>query len=457
VQVRPERLLNLYDHSAELAVIGAIAGESQLDIGAGLALLDRLCLTSSDFHLLAHRDLFVSVEKLIRGHQTAEAVGAWAALRTSKPVQAAGGWAWVFASLRSPPGSSGAVVSYATTIRDLAVRRSALLLIEESVARLSDLQSSSADVVASTERALRALMVGSPSAQPLSQYLPQMVDEMTAAGSGREALVPTGIHLLDEQIGGLQPTLMVVGALAGVGKSALLATIIANVSSRAKVGVFSLEDERGWICWRLLARHSGMQQHYLRAGRLNEYQQGRVNDAFTRLEELAPNIIVDDRSALSPQEIVRGARDMVVNRGAQVIVVDHLGEMRYPNGRKERYDLDVADGLSDLRTIAKQYGVPVLCASHLNRAADGGEIRLSSFANSAAIERQARVALGLQRKPGADELIVTVLKQTNGPAGAKIALEFDGPSAMVKSTGGRLLEDDAQKQGEQRKDLRSWT
>lgn len=46
------------------------------------------------------------------------------------------------------------------------------------------------------------------------------------------------------------------------------------------------------------------------------------------------------------------------------------------------------------------------------------------------------MALGLKRNPGSDSLQVHVMKQTNGPAGQVIDLEFGGSAAMIINTEG---------------------
>lgn len=115
-------------------------------------------------------------------------------------------------------------------------------------------------------------------------------------------------------------------------------------------------------------------------------------------------------------------------------MLDHLGELRYSSGRKDRFDLDVTEGLSDLRSIAKEHGVPVVVANHLRRDVSQNQRapRLTDFANSSAIERQARVALALERAPGSDVLKIHVLKQTNGKAGVVVEVRFAGPAALVR-------------------------
>ncbi len=99
--------------------------------------------------------------------------------------------------------------------------------------------------------------------------------------------------------------------------------------------------------------------------------------------------------------------------------------------------MEIARHISLLRGIANKHGVPVLAAAHFKRPTDPSlPPSLRDFANSAGAERKARVALGLKRNPGSDILQVHVMKQTNGPAGRVIELEFGGSAAMILNTEG---------------------
>jgi hypothetical protein len=61
----------------------------------------------------------------------------------------------------------------------------------------------------------------------------------------------------------------------------------------------------------------------------------------------------------------------------------------------------------------------------------------SDFANSAGIERKARVAVGLYREVGSDTLGMAVLKNTMGKTGRTEA-EFVGAAAMVRAIEGEV-------------------
>lgn len=347
---------------------------------------------------------------------------------------------WLSALSEASFGGEASLKGYADRIRDLSFRRRSIAILRQGAAGLSDEKARAEDAAQLVVSELSKLASRRSSIRDLGDILQGVLTELEEIAAGRDPVLPTGIEQLDRVIGGLQPTLTILGALPGVGKSALLATVANNLARAGKrVGVFSLEDPAEWIGYRLLAHGSQVSQFTMSNRRLSDSQMQRIAAAAEDMWRFRGNVLVDDRSRLSASEIVATARHMVINLGAQAIFVDHLGEVQ-ANARRDRYDLDVMDALSELRSIAKTHKTPVWVAVHLARRADDAEreVKLSDFANSAAVERQARVALGMTRKHGTEDLCISVLKQTKGVAGVKVHLEFAGRSSMVRNDGGSV-------------------
>lgn len=255
----------------------------------------------------------------------------------------------------------------------------------------------------------------------------------------RPPVVPTGIEALDAVIGGLQPTLTVVGALPGVGKSALVAALARNMAhAETKCGVVSLEDDRTWLVRRLVSDACGIGVHSMMTKRLGSAAMAAIADAAEKVHAIGKFVHIDGRGGLSPAEVVASARYML-SRGCKAILVDHLGEMRIDLHAK-RHDLVVGDALAQLRGLANLYRVPVVVMAHLNReqGTEFTEPQKHHFAFSAAVERMARVALGLYRVldestgQRADNVMrCVVMKQTNGRAGITVNLRIKAASGVV--------------------------
>lgn len=425
------------ENQLERAIIGALASVSAVDPAEARKLLDALKLDADDFADVACADVFrAAVDFLGRGVPL-ELFALETALAASQSVRKAGGRGWLAPLLMDPPTSQTAVHEHARVVRDRSTRRRAIQAMRRVAERIKQDTSDLSDALSEGAQLWQALVNRAPHLATSEGDVFRLGEMLDAAQAGRRELcVPTGIRALDENIGGLLAgRLTLVGALPGVGKSALLATVMRNVANRGtRVGFFSLEDERMWLSQRLLALESKVPLFLLCTKPLTKTQRERVEEAASGVYRTLSNVLIDDRPALSPAEVAQTARDMVLNHGVRLLVVDHLGEMKL-NRSSDRHDLEVADALACLRDVAKRHDVPVLVASHVRRRQGLGienEPSLTDFANSSAPERMARLAIGLS-KPSPDVLRATILKQTNGPAGQQVDLQLIPSAAMVDS------------------------
>ena len=264
-------------------------------------------------------------------------------------------------------------------------------------------------------------------------------EQVEAFESGkREPIIKTGVAMLDAQIGGLRPTLTVIGGLPGTGKSALTATVIGSLAARGiKCGLFGLEDGTQWITERLISRESKIPWTRFFGSPLSvdekENQQiatGVVGNWMKNVAKCAP------MGRMKPSDLVAQAKDWILNHGVKVIFVDHIGELSH-GGSRERNDLSVGESLSTLRSIAIDYGVPIVAVAHFNRESErsAGKPLLSHFAESAYIERMARLVLGIWQGPNESMMSVSILKYTAGKAGMTIDIPRVPSSALVSMSG----------------------
>lgn len=424
----------LHNLEAERAILSALSSVSASQPVEALTLLESTRLQADDFALQAHGDVFSATADLLRRGVPLDLFALEAALGPSPAVTRAGGRKWLAPLVLEASAEGRSVPELARLVRESAYTRRALAAATALCEQLRDGQQSAPEVVANAATVLSGLANRDVSLHTAEGDALRLAEMLDAAQSGRRELVlPSGVELLDKQIGGLQPAVLtLVGALPGVGKSALLSAIARNLSNEGrKVGFFSLEDERGWVARRLLSVESGVPLFLLTTKALTPNQAAKVEEAMPRVYETLRRLVIVDRPAMTPIEIVQAAHDMVLNHGCRAIFIDHLGEVKLD--RSERYDLDIADALAAFRDLAKRHNVPVVVASHVKRRAGLGiedAPYLTDFANSSAPERMARVALGLS-KPFDGCVRVSVLKQTNGVSGQAIDLALVSHAAMV--------------------------
>jgi replicative DNA helicase len=226
--------------------------------------------------------------------------------------------------------------------------------------------------------------------------------------------VPTGLCDLDDKLGGLQPSdLVILAARPSMGKTALAITIAANaVASRAvgpeaaglegenyTVGFFSLEMSAEQLAMRLLSAGARLSSDDLRRGKLKETDFRAVVQAS---QELARRpLYIDDTPALSVAALRTRARRLKRRHGLSLLVVDYLQLVRplTTSGQYNRVQ-EIAEITQSLKAIAKELNIPVLALSQLSRAVEQREDKrpqLSDLRESGAIEQDADVVMFIYR------------------------------------------------------------
>lgn len=410
----------------EIQVLKAIVSDACVSVSAAVARLDDSGVTGGDFKEGRSQALFAAIESDLRAGRQPEVVSLLKAVGKRVPRD------MVLDVLEGEAAAS--VDQRLAVLREVAQRRVSSATLRTLADMFDAPRNSLADANAELTKAVQALSGKGALLKTAENTTHDLLNRLEEVQQGKRVpVLPTGIDALDFVISGFQPTLTIIGALPAVGKSALVATAIHNVASRGqKIGLLSLEDKADWLTTRLTSELANIPVPVLAFKPLTEGQMNRVGAAMQSLYLTLKNVVIDDRHGLTTAEVVASARRMVA-MGCKAVVVDHLGEVRLE--RSERHDLDIADALSQLRGIAKTYGVPVVVLCHLRRreGLDGkSEPRLTDFAFSSAVERMARVALGLWRDQ--DQLAVTVLKQTNGPANITVCLDMNKASGTVRNT-----------------------
>ncbi len=422
--------MNLSDHALELRVLATLADVSSLDITDARSAADRSRLTTDDFHDPLHQKVWTAqIGLLFDG----EACDFYRVATRLKPDDRAKMPALTAAA--ADPGVSmlmaSAIYGAADDLRAMTLRRGILRFGREIVAAAENTTDTTALLTNATAALSKITTTRAANWRTMAEVMEQTRREMKELATGKGTpVIPTGLYDWDRLIGGLWPTLIVLGAHPGHGKSGLIGRLLLNLAlAGVKSAIFSLEDQATWLAYRALSAESGISQFVLRNRKLTEDQADAVHHGETAIGAYAANVMIDERGALPPSEIVQGARDAILNHGARVVVVDHYGEVRHGDERNDRHDLMIASGLSDLRNLAKSYGVPIIVAAHLKPQAVY-PFTQHDFRNASAFEQMARVAV-MWAKDG-DTLKMQVLKHQYGIV-CNFTLPFHGPSAMVSN------------------------
>lgn len=216
--------------------------------------------------------------------------------------------------------------------------------------------------------------------------------------------IPTGFTKLDRTLGGLQDTdMIVIAARPGMGKSALVMSILRNVAieSGYPVAIFSLEMSEGQLTDRLISSESEISSDRLRVGNLQDHEWKLLIEKTGRLSS-AP-VFIDDTPSLSIIELKAKARRLVNRHGVKLIAVDYLQLAKGYMDDKKSYnrEQEISSISSGIKAIAKELNIPVIALSQLSRAVEirGGDHKpkLSDLRESGSIEQDSDIVMFLYR------------------------------------------------------------
>jgi replicative DNA helicase len=268
------------------------------------------------------------------------------------------------------------------------------------------------------------------------------------AHAGKNSGLSTGLVDLDEILGGLQPTdLIVVAGRPGMGKSALAINIAhyAAIHGTA-VGFHSLEMSSDQIALRVMGDNASISPDRARRGKLSKDELLRFTAAGTDLGRLP--IYFNEAGGISIAQLASHARRAKRRRNIGLLIVDYLQLMT--SGRKtENKVQDVTAITMGLKALAKELKIPVVALSQLSRAVeqrDSKRPQLADLRESGSIEQDADVVMFVYReeyyvrrdKPSQSDAIdkqadwTARLEKCKGKAEISVAKQRQGPTGIIE-------------------------
>lgn len=442
----------------ESALLGALLNANAPSLMDPQALVDLAGLRSEDFTDLRVRGAWQLAERMALQRRPIDAVTLFAEGKKRKLV-ADDSLGWLQGLEAGNTLDKAKFADVATNVRTQARRSALSVLLKQQAAEL-DRGGDLAEVAGTIEGACASVVGFGQTHDVGSSDIREMHDEWEERQlQGRTLLVPTGVRAIDELIGGWVPNLNIIAGLPSVGKSALLGTAVERqLLAGVKVGLFGLEDGTRWLARRLIARDVGVPVRDIGNGTLSAEHQERYVIACQHHSDLLGRLITYRRDSINVDELCRRISYWVNNLGVQCVYVDHGGEVEHRRDNQgDDFRLAVSETYRRLRNLAVRYQVPIVVLAHTTRASDkanafGGDEqppKLSEIAESAYIERRARVVLGLWTKAtDGESMRVTVLKQTDGKRGDTCRIDRLTTAALLDPDSGTSVNLNAERGAE---------
>lgn len=212
--------------------------------------------------------------------------------------------------------------------------------------------------------------------------------------------LPSSISKITHRIGGYKKgELVVVAGRPGMGKTAFALNEILELARLNKpVAFFSLEMSSRQLVSRIMSMVSGIKINKIATDNLNDDERNFLMKCNEKVAELP--IFIDETPAISPVELKLKVAKMVSENNVEIIFIDYLQLMRTKSNKSTRNE-EVSEISNALKSIAKEFNIPVVALSQLSRSVEsrGGNKRplLSDLRDSGAIEQDADIVMFLYR------------------------------------------------------------
>ena len=261
----------------------------------------------------------------------------------------------------------------------------------------------------------------------------------------------SGFDNLDIITQGFQKSdLIIVAGRPSMGKTAFCLNVASSICKNYKLPVifFSLEMSKEQLLYRLLANETEISSLSLRSGSINKKDWQKLNSSIKDLSILP--IFIDDTPNISIQNIRSKIKKILFEQTKiGLIIVDYLQLMEVERLKNENRVQELSQITRALKTIARQFNIPVIALSQLSRSVESRIDKrpiLSDLRESGSIEQDADLVLMLYRESyykqqktdnesvdsSIDIAELIVAKHRNGPTGI-INLRFDAKYTKFSS------------------------
>lgn len=364
-------------------------------------------------------------------------------------------------------------VEYSKIIYDMFVRRELIKISEQTIdsAKLNDLDTNGQTIIENSERLLFDLAEKGSFNSSLVKFdeaMKQTIEMASAAYKNDEGIVgvPTGLRDLDDKLGGLhQSDLIIIAGRPSMGKTSLATNIAFNAAQKlqdsgkkSSIAFFSLEMSSEQLSTRIISEQARISSNDIRRGRISDDQFDKFLETSKNISELP--LYIDETPAISIAALSNRARRIKRLFGLDMIVVDYIQLMRGTTFNKDGRVQEISQITQGLKAIAKELALPVVALSQLSRQVeqrDDHKPQLADLRESGSIEQDADVVMFvyregyyLQRKEPREVTVehaewqakmnevahlaqIIIGKQRHGPIG-NVTLEFEERFTKFKDT-----------------------
>jgi len=379
-------------------------------------------LKSDHFMEALHGEIYRVAAEMIRANKTANPV----TIKTFLPADEQVGDMSIAQYLARLAAEATTIINaedYGRSIYDLATRRNLITIGEDmvNIAYDAPIETSPSDQIEDAERRLFDLAEKGGSDAGFNTFSNAMniALDMAAAAYQRDgglSGIATDIQALDQRMGGLQPSdLIVLAGRPGMGKTSLATNIAFNIAHNYKgdveadgspsaldggvVGFFSLEMSSEQLATRIISEQAEVSSSKIRRGEITEADFTKLTICANEMSKVP--LYIDETGGISIAQLAARARRLKRQKGLDLLIIDYIQLMQGSAKNAGNRVQEVTEITTGLKALAKELGIPVIALSQLSRQVENRDDKrpqLSDLRESGSIEQDADVVLFVYRE-----------------------------------------------------------
>ena len=336
---------------AEQALLGSILVNNDI--------IDEIStkITSSVFYDPAHIKIYDVIENLNNKGMIANPITLKNFFEKDNMLNEVGGTEYLVKLTRFS-GSTKQALDYAKLIHEMYLRRELVSISEKlsyDTLNANAQEQDAENIIENTEKSLFNLAERGSFSQSFIEFkkaIDRTIEMATLAMQSDRGIVgvPTGLTDLDEKLGGLHKSdLIILAGRPSMGKTAFAMNIArsAAIKQHVPVVIFSMEMPKEQIAMRMLASLARVDQKKISTGKVAAADWPRLTSAVQLLDENV-NLFIDDTPALNPHEIRSRCRRLKRDQGLGLVVIDYLQLMQVSRATENRATEITENKLFDL-------------------------------------------------------------------------------------------------------------
>ena len=357
-------------------------------------------VSANDFYLTEHSQIFTAMHELFLVNREIDIVTLIDMLVSKGIYSKSGGEDYIRSLYQAVPNALN-IKDYAAIVRQKSLLRSLIDACSDISDKAYSEEGSANELIEYAEATIFDIAGGkdTKSFKHIRDVIGNVYQNLhTLATEGENAQgTKTGFSGIDNVLAGMgNSDLVLIGARPGMGKTSFALNIATNVAQMngKNVCIFSLEMSAEQLVTRIISSEAMIDSYDLRTGKLSPKQWQDIAATTTKLAGC--NILIDDTAGITVSGM-KGKLRRIQNLG--LVVVDYL-QLMQSDKRTDNRVQEVGDISRNLKLMAKELNVPVICCAQLSRGPESRTDKrpmLSDLRDSGAIEQDADTVIFLYR------------------------------------------------------------